>query len=384
MPQIELSRLDLDESKGRKRIPPRAPKDRQPGYEEEFDFFTVLYDCFLSHDGSRIICIGPPFLNLEARITRALERAFHEPFYAWRDRRRLDRNAQIWLKPRVAEAIFDDDALFVQKQLKVQPNQSAMFRGKRVLLTTSKNNELQWIRDWVLFHVANHGCNAVLLYDNASTGYGLDRLYQTIWSVPHLDAVQVVSWPYLFGPRGIPPAWIWDSDFSQYGVLEHAHHRFLMLADAVINADVDELVVTKNSTSIFDLVHHSRTGYLQYTGVMIDNVTEAEIGSGMGRHAQFVYRRREPEQATPKWCVVPTRCPERLQWCVHSIIGMRSDERISSDVTHRHFRAIRTAWKYPRTPPQRPSEQHVVDEELVGWLRCIADGSDAPGPVGGA
>jgi hypothetical protein len=383
MQSVVLSRLDLDQETGLRRIPPRAPEHRQPDYDGNFDFFTVLYDCFLSHDGSRIVCIGPPLLNLERRAAGAIERAFRKPFFSWGDRRRLDRNGQIWLKPSVAEAVFEK-APFVQRALKAQPNLCAMFRGKRVLLTKSKNNDLQWICDWVRFHVANHGCNAVLFYDNGSTEYGITELIETISSVPHLDALQVVSWPYIFGPQS-GPGGIWDSDFGQYGVLEHAHHRFLAQADAVLNADVDELVVTKSGTSIFDLVHRSRTGLLNYAGVMIDNVTSEEIGSGMGRHAQFIYRKRELEPATRKWCVVPSRCPERSQWCVHSVADMAVDEETSSEVTHRHFRAIRTGWKYPRTPPQRPGEEHEVDEELVGWLRCIADGSSATGPglVGG-
>ena len=66
--------------------------------------------------------------------------------------------------------------MFQQNYLLVRPNCSEIFRGRRVVLAMSRDNELQWIKDWVLFVVRNHGADAVLLYDNASTKYGAEQL----------------------------------------------------------------------------------------------------------------------------------------------------------------------------------------------------------------
>ena len=57
MMQIELSRLDLDETKGLRRHIPRPTEHRQPGYDEQFDALNVFYDCFASLDGRRLICL---------------------------------------------------------------------------------------------------------------------------------------------------------------------------------------------------------------------------------------------------------------------------------------------------------------------------------------
>ena len=373
MMQIELSRLDLDETKGLRRHIPRPTEHRQPGYDEQFDALNVFYDCFASLDGRRLICLGPPLWNLEPVVVPAVERYFRKALFSRRDVRRLDRNAQIWMKRRRNCGMLEG-GYFNQEQLVVQPNQCELFRGKRVLLGISKNNELSWIRDWVWFYVSSHGCNAVLLYDNASTQYGVEQIYEALSPLRGLDVILVMTWPYKWGCLAGPNE-IWDSDFAHYGMLEHARHRFLSRADGVVNSDIDELVVTKSGRSIFDLVGNSRTGYLNYAGIMIENVSVGEV-VGKGRHRDFVHRQSPPQPATRKWSVVPSRCPVSSQWCVHHVTEMRADEEASTDVTHRHFMTIRTPWKYPRSTPQQPAEHHQVDEELVNRMRCFHDTAD--------
>jgi hypothetical protein len=234
----------------------------------------------------------------------------------------------------------------------------------------SKDNELVWIRDWVLFHAINHGCDAVLLYDNVSSKYDLAQVHETIASVPGIAVAVVVHWPFKIGPQG--PSGIWDSDFAQYGALEHARHRFLARAATVINADIDELVVTRDRQSVCDLARNSRTGYLQYSGVRIENVSDLNVG-GTRRHMHFAYRAYPLQQTTLKWTVVPARCGTRAQWRVHGIDGMRADKKRSAAVTHRHFWPITTGWKYPQMQlsPGRPGAEHLIDVELLAAMQCF-------------
>ena len=370
MLRVELSRLDLDDSQCLRRDPPRPPEHRDAGYEDIFDFLTVLYDCFLAADARHVVGIGPPLLNLEPMVAPAIERAFCRLFFPRFEVRNLDRHTQIWLRPRVRKATFDG-GLFKQRTIAVQPNHCQLFRGQRVLVTTSKDNELVWIRDWVRFHASNHGCNAVLFYDNGSTKYGLGDLYEVIATVPGIDVAVVVNWPFTFGPQA-GASGIWDSDFSQYGILEHAHHRFLAAADAVINSDVDELVVTENCRSVFDLAKSSRTGYLQYAGVMIENVAARSI-NGTPRHQDFAYHGNPPRSATRKWTVAPGRCDPQVQWRVHQITDMQPDQDVSDEVAHRHFAAINTGWRYVIPAPSPPGETDVVDAALQCALRRVTD-----------
>jgi hypothetical protein len=180
----------------------------------------------------------------------------------------------------------------------------------------------------------------------------------------------VVDWPFKFGPQGGP--WnVWDSDYCQYAILEHARHRFLSLAAGVVSLDVDELVITEGRTSIYELLTRSRTGYLLFPGIWIESATKA--GNGTRRHLDYVYRLIRPtEGMDPKWAAVPARCSPQSQWAVHHIIGMQSDDEAAPLVSFRHFRAINTNWRLARWHPEEPDERkHVIDEDLVRCFRVF-------------
>jgi hypothetical protein len=302
----------------------------------------------------------------------ALQRAFGCVSLSDGSLRHLTACTQLWLGTAKLQAAFEP-GVFQQVQLNVQRNQSDLFRGRKVLLTKSKDNDLHWIRDWVHFFARMHRSDAVLFYDNASIRYNISEIHETISCVPGIEVAVVVGWPYKFGPVGPEPfhgpqGLPWDSNYSQYGILEHARRRFLAHADAVINADVDELILTKNSASVFELVGGSETGYLEYPGYWIEGATES---TGVPRrHFDFMHRSvTPPDWLETKWTVAPRRCPPDAQWQVHLISGMQFDAA-SSDVSFRHFRAISTSWKYPRDKIEQPNERdYVRDDELAAWTR---------------
>ena len=371
MEMISLSPLELNSSNNIRRTIPRPPHLRPPDYEDKYDFFTVFYDCFESADAGWQIFVGPPLLNLEPIVLPELIAAFHcggsvDAFLS-----HLFCCAELRLRTKETRAALQR-GVFRQDHINIQPNESHLFRGRKVLLTKSKDNDLRWIRDWVDFFARKHEADAVLFYDNASTKYGTTEIHETISSVLGIVVAVVVSWPYKFGPVGSevyggPQGLPWDSDYCQYGILEHARHRFLSHAEAVVNADIDELVLTKEKESVFALVNRSDAGYLCYPGFWIEGVTESARRER--RHFDFVHRfAAPPEYSELKWTVAPRRCPPQAQWRVHEIGGMQPDP-LSSAVSFRHFRALSTSWKYPRGEINRPNEQdYVRDEELASWM----------------
>lgn len=362
---ISLSGLQMDPSSALRRCPPRPVDLRQPGYDDEFDFLTAFYDCFASVDDRWIVLMGPPLANLQSHVIPALKNAFRAGTTSRFVVRELDRHSQIWVRT-VKRSADLPPGLFDRNTISVRPNHCEFFCGKKVILTQSKDNDLQWIRDWASFHVRRHGCNAVLIYDNASTRYASSKIEETLASIDGLHAVAVVEWPYKYGPGGNSS----DSHFCQYGMLEHARHRFLSLAAGVINADVDELVVTQTFHSIYELVRQSATGYLAYQGTWVENACVVNPGE-QRRHTHFVYTSNH--RARKKWSADPRRCPEDAQWSVHYIRGMQADTRLSQAVNHRHFRAISTNWKERRWTQERPNGRCWVDETLAKWMRVIRD-----------
>ncbi|MGH9547804.1 MAG: hypothetical protein ACRD3W_00450, partial [Terriglobales bacterium] len=161
MDKIKLSPLELDPSSPLRRTMPRPAHLRQSTYEDEFDFQTIFYDCFVSADGTWRIFLGPPLLNLEPVVLPALPTLF-------RCRSSSDVlvkdnvwTSQLWLRTWRNRANLPH-GVFRQSEIAIQANHFDLFRGRKVLLTLSKDNDLQWIRDWILFFARKHGADAVL------------------------------------------------------------------------------------------------------------------------------------------------------------------------------------------------------------------------------
>ncbi len=373
MARLTLSPLELSDRQPSRRASPRPKHLRALDYDEKFDSLTVFYDCFRAADRCGTIMLGPPLLNLESIVLRALHRAYGLSWFQSIPVRRFDRHSQIRIG-RVDDVNLPP-GLFRQDRLLVQPNCSELFRGSRVALTLSRDNELHWIKDWVRFFVVKHRADAILIYDNASTKYASDEIRAAINSVQGVAVGVVVDWPYRYGVQDHEP---FDSDYCQYGVLEHARYRFLAHAQAVVNSDIDEFPITSSGESLFDIALRSGTGYLKYGGQWVENASpSADAKNARRRHNHYIYRSTSPSYDTSdisrtlKWTVIPARCPPDAQWKVHLVTQMTPDP-LSSLVRFRHFRAINTNWIEGRWQPQVPNERdHVVDEELKEWLRIF-------------
>lgn len=246
---------------------------------------------------------------------------------------------------------------------------SGLFDGLNVLFTKSKNNPLIWIRDWAEFHVRRHGIDGILIYDNGSTIYTPADILDTVGSIDGLKTLVVVDWPFKFGPQG--GSWDglmnapWDSDFCEYGIMEHARWRFLLAANAVVNADIDELVLTDHPRTVLDVLAESSAPVVRFLGRWIENT--ATISDRLPRFGDFNTYDVSRNSSTPKWVARPADVPEASQWKTHEIRG--ADTTDSSAVMHRHFMAINSDWKRERTGVRAISTSNQrIDEVLAEAL----------------
>ncbi len=362
---IELSSLRLNPDRELKRIPTRLPEFREASFDEKFDWLTVFYDVFFDPKNEQVICVGPPLWNLGEFVIKSLKREFKKKLFSRIKVLDLDRCSVIRFHPKNLSVNFSDGR-FSQQRLSVQPNNSDIFRGRRVIHTMSRDNDLAWVREWATFYAVNHGCDAVLFYDNGSKSYGVAELRELLLSIKGIKTAVVIDWPFSYGPAGYDTH-KWDSDFSQYGIFEHARWRFLSAAEGVINSDIDELIVTKSGASIFELLKKSETGYLLFPGLWIENATESD-SEGVKRHRDFVYTNFV--QAGYKWAVDPKRCGLTNQWAVHWVANLQADE-LSADLSLRHFKAISTDWAFKRVYTQKPEAPMVREEIIARWMERL-------------
>lgn len=350
---VTLSTCTIASESGVVREPPRPLQLRNPAYAGQFDWDTLFYDVYRA--GRHVVFQGPPLLNLRDKVEQS-------PWLASRLRglfpraRMIERNrgCEYWVREE-SDTIVLDSPLGLH-EIRVQPNLSHRFAGRRVLHTLSRNNDIVWILDWVRFHVAVHGADGVLIYDNASTDYSSDDLRTALAEAFPALAVAVIDWPFRYGPQGGMAGAVggretpWDSDFCQTGSLQHARFRFLGQARSVLNADIDELVLSDRGRSIFEVTERARGGFVKFAGHWISATTPHGVAPGCGGHGDFWLRDAlETDTCPPKWCVVPGRTSTaRHCWSVHNLFGARRNRRISHEFAYRHMRGISKGWKEAR------------------------------------
>jgi hypothetical protein len=361
------------------REPPRPPAQRQSDYLDKFDHDTLVYDAFPTGDSVRLI--GPPLLNLAIPLAGA---TWHvDDIEVVANLVDLDRTQGSWLETSATAGA----RLTVQMgdatcEAEISESGVEWFRGRRVLTTKSKNNDLQWITDWARFHAEMQGIDAVLLYDNGSDIYQPEDVLKAL-DVPGIEVAVVVVWPFKFGPQGGNWEGLadapWDSDFCEYGILEHARHRFLSEAAGVLNQDIDELAVSEDAASVFDLLAASESGAIRYPGRWID--TPRATTTEPPRFSDFTVYDSTRWPSTSKWAIDPTRTQHAGQWKTHSVHGvtMSTTKRIQ----HRHFTGISSNWKYARrTDNAVVSTRHRYDVRLSDALADVF-GADSIRPVPG-
>lgn len=355
-----------------KRESTRPVEFRQAGFDEAFDASTLFYDLILSRNkhGNNLIFIGPPFSNLFPSFYGG--RIGGKPLASTISNYYLrELSSDVWI-PNWDGGAVDLELDFGSYRLTPQSAATHLYQGRRVLYTLSRDNEVRWIVDWVHFHARNHGANAVLIYDNASTKYAGEDLERSLKEALPGFEINVVHWPYKYGPQGFKGRW-WDSTFCQAGAFQDARFRFLDSASSVLNCDIDELVVSEKGESIFDITEKSRNGCTMFNGRWISNAiagTHRDLNSLSDfRHGYFRYLARTEPACPKKWCVLPRRCQLEEYWGAHTVSGRDLASSYSDSFSYRHFQSISTNWKYQRVRPVVfDPKLHQFDETLAEAL----------------
>ena len=353
-----------------RRDSPRPPALRNAQYEAQFDAETLFYDVYRA--GKYVVCQGPPLRNLFAPLRASAP--FDAGFTRWLGRARhasRDKRGEIWLKSDATALTIDGPV--GRFEVPVQPDGAGLFAGHRVLTTLSKDNAPRWIADWIAYYRADHGADAVLLYDNGSTLYSAAELEAELARQFPAMTIRVIAWPFKYGPQGGLAGAVagqeapWDSDFCQTGSLQHARHRFLRHARSVLNVDIDEIVLPVDGRSIFAATETSRSGFVKFAGQWISNATPGNPDFATCRHADFRWRdRAETRQCPPKWCVVPSRHPPfTTSWTVHNLFGARANRVVDAGFAYRHMMAISNNWKEARWDSAGFSEARFTEDAAL-------------------
>lgn len=373
----ELSTCAVDSASGVFRDSPRPKQYRGPTYDEEYDWTTLFFDVYRVDDN--VVFQGPPLFSWWPLLRRsAVSRGMQRLFMEQRDYIERPLGGEIWVKAQWEFLTFC--SALGDFELKVQPNLSELFEGRRVMFAMSQDNDIAWIEDWIAFHRHLHGADGVLVYDNRSTNYSAQHLQATLRTKFPDMVVHVVPWPSLFGPwayaveGGGETRRVWDSNFGKFGALQHARFRFLGSARSVLSCDIDELVIGEDDASVFEAAESAASGIVLFEGRWIGQDSEMLPYDAPHRHNHFRHLKPNAQSCPSKWCVRPGALDVRRHaWNSHWINGakdMLPDQRFN----YRHFWAVSTAW---RSKSRRPNPTSTPSGELDDVLMAAFERVEA-------
>lgn len=334
----------------------RPPERRTPHYLERFDRTTLFYDAVQQDDGGRVLFTAPPFANLWPLFRDGLR---DDGRRVRPSLRRAAKYAQASL-PRPHGALTLDlgdgpTAIAPRRDL------AAAFEGLNTVVTINRDNPLDAVTFWAVHHVRLHRLEAVLIYDNGSTRYAPEALAEALAAVPGLKRVVVAEAPFPYGTTDPVRRGEVRPNYLQPALLNLARTDILRRARAVLNADIDEIVLSRDGRSVFDLAAGRWHGAARLPVYWADPPPEATRPAPQSAHTW----RSAPKKRTPrKWCARPRGPLSRLGWHVHHLGGevfkLLPEDRAQEVV---HCRATTTGWN-PRKARLSHAGAQVPDPEL--------------------
>lgn len=208
--------------------PGEVPEGGRPNY----DYKTLFFDVWITHDGSGLRAIGPLFLNLERHVLPL--RIYLDGEEIEFGIQRLKETPLVLLSAKVAQRrgepyriTLDFAGNFIYR-FELSPT-DVFPRRSMVLTAIQKNNKSTWIKDW-MGHYAQLGFKDVAIYDNNSERQ--DELHAL-----ETEHAKIISWPFPYGPLKAG-----RNKYTQVGALNHLFLRFAP-DNTVASFDVDELLM---------------------------------------------------------------------------------------------------------------------------------------------
>jgi hypothetical protein len=344
---IQPNMMRLDPNNETKRVPTRPLELQEPDYIEKYDERTLFYDA--TELNGEIILIGPPLVNLENLIIES-KITINGIGISDITTQTLERSQITRITPHAHPDSPIDIELSHPKlgshHVRITPESTGYFISSKVLMTMQKNEDLQWIEDWARYYIKVHQVDSILIFDNNSTEYTPKAIQEQLKNIPGLESLIIVEWPFPYGPQG--GQWVgtkagWDSDFCQIGAFQTARYRFLNSAEAVINADIDELVVPLSEKRLFDELAQSEDGVVGYAGRWIENQPINLTVNELPRFWNYIYSKDEEANSTSKWTAKPSQWPTGAHPTAHYVRNI--DYYPSPDFYTAHFKGINSGWK---------------------------------------
>jgi hypothetical protein len=304
----------------------------------EFDFKTLFYDIVPSDSDIFLYC--PKLFNLEKLVKES--EFYIDDILQKICVKKCSRYDVIKIKATGNKLTIKNQ--YFNDSWDIQKFNAARFANKNCIVTGNKNNNLEWIADFVKFHIRHHQLDVIIIFDNNSDKYTLNDLAACLHKTGVNDFL-IVAAPFPFGPI------LKDRNqslcFLQTTLINLAKEKLLTLANAVLVIDIDELIWTKNKT-VFQMAQSSLLGVVLFNGEWRFPANNTQPIT----HQQHQYLDKEINPCPTKYCYAPNKITRFLELGVHRVYFKRTHLRnfinyllLSTEVGYWHCFGISTNWK---------------------------------------
>ena len=283
-------------------------------FDETYDYSTLFVDVF--RDGSQVIFVSPPFLNFKNILTEDFK--LSDEYGNQYDMNFVDLDRCSLM---VSTVPFNVKKLFLSKEnednfeieIKSRYNK---FDNKKVLCTMQKNEPIHKILNWIEYHSSLYGVDSFIIFNHQSEIYTSEFLYEKLKKqITKNIFVEVVDWDMPFGVIGPP----WDSDWSQYIMLNLCKYNFCKESKLLINHDLDEYFVSEFSfDEIFESMNLQNCGAVVYQSKNISSYTEGNVDILNTRY--FYHPKEIDDFKMTKWIAIPSKTVNCI-CTLHNVFG---------------------------------------------------------------
>ena len=298
-------------------------------FEESYDYDTLFADVF--RNGNQMVFVSPPFLNFR-NIIQSMKLIDDES-------NTYDLNFGSFDRCEVAVSAIPDtvDKIFLQRndgekfEIKYR-NRYSKFDDKKVLCTMIKDEPINKILNWIEYHKVNYNVKGFLIFNHQSTSYSSEKLYDELTKEQSECTIEVVDWDMPFGMIGPP----WDSDWSQYILLNLCRFNFCLKSSIMINHDIDEYFVSEYSLDeILESMIAQNFGAIVYESKNVSCYTDGDKNI---LNSRCYYHPEEVDEAKmTKWMAIPSKTMQSI-YTLHNVFGPNTES--TDDFYYAHMWAL--------------------------------------------
>ena len=257
------------------------------------DTRTVFYDVYIDRNKKILYGIGPCLFNLENELfpmeifvngNNTEFKIYQQGKLFFIKSKRLPGSL-----PKSVHIEFVFKSFTHSMSLDLQQWQQSIESNGNAPITMStlqKDNDIQWVIDWILWHRRLHNVERIVLYDNESTNR--TELIENLKALEPEVNIIFVDWPF---PYGISPY-----KATQHGSLNHCRLRFPIKHGYCINLDIDEYLVRSGEKNLLDYLNTSLNypfpGACYVKECKVPNITKSNC-IGVPRVLDFYFRFRK-------------------------------------------------------------------------------------------